>query len=40
MIYLDANSFYAYAMPKLLPMGRFKRTDPKEFDMNKYICNS
>ena len=40
MIYLDANSFYAYAMSKLRPMGRFKWIDPKEFDTNKYICNS
>ena len=27
-------------MSKFLPTGLFKWIDPKEFDMNKYTCNS
>ena len=38
--YLDANSLYSYAMSKFLLTSRFKRIDPKEFDLNKYTSNS
>ena len=40
IIYLDANNLYGYAMSKFLPTSGFKRIDPKEFDLNKYINNS
>ena len=38
--YLDANNFYGYAMPKLLPRSGFKWIDPKEFDLDKYTNSS
>ena len=31
---------YGYAISKFLPTSGFKRIDPKEFDLNKYTCNS
>ena len=37
---MDATNLYGYAMSKFLPTGGFKWIDPKEFDMNKYACNS
>ena len=40
IIYLDANNLYCYAISKYFPMGVFKWIDPKEFDINKYICNT
>ena len=36
-IYLDGNNICGYAMPKFLPKSSFKRIDPKEFDLSKYI---
>ena len=39
-IHLDMNILYTYAMPKLLPTGGSKWTNPKEFNMNKYTSNS
>ena len=38
--YLDTNNLYDYAMSKLLPAGRLKWIDPKEFESNKYTCSS
>ena len=38
IIYLDENNLYNYTMSKFLPTSRFKRIDPKGFDLNK--CNS
>ena len=40
IIYLDQNNLYGYAMRKFLPTSALKRTDPKEFDLNKYTSNS
>ena len=40
LLYLDTNNLYVYAMSEFLPTGRFKWIDPKEFDVNKYTCNS
>ena len=40
IIYLAANNLYGYAMFKFLPTSRFKWTDPKEFDLEKYTNNS
>ena len=40
IIYLDANNLYGYAMFKFLPTCGCKSIDPKEFDLNKYTCNS
>ena len=40
IIYLHANNLYGYAMSKFLPTSGFKWIDPKEFDLNKYICSS
>ena len=34
IIYLDANNLYSNVMSKCLPTSGFKRTDPKEFDLN------
>ena len=39
IIYLDANNFYGYAMPKNLPTTGFKWIDPKDFDLNEYTSN-
>ena len=40
IIYLDANNLYVCAMSKFLSTCGFKWLDPKEFDLNKYTCNS
>ena len=39
-IYVDANNLYGYAISRFLPIVRFKWTDPKNFDSNKYSSNS
>ena len=38
--YLDENSLYGYAMSKFFLIDRFKQTDLKEFESNKYSSNS
>ena len=40
IIYLNANNFYGYGMPKFLPTIESKWIDPKHFDWNKYSSNS
>ena len=41
IMYLDVNNVQGgYAMSNFLPTTIFKWTDPKEFNLNKYISNS
>ena len=40
IIYLDKNNLHGYAISKFIPTSGFKRIDPKEFDLNKYVSNS
>ena len=40
IIYINAGSWYGYAMLKFLPINWFKRMDPKDFDSNKYGSNN
>ena len=40
IICLDPNNLYGYAMLKCFSTGKFKRMDPKMFDLNKYYSNS
>ena len=40
IVYLDANNLYGYTMSTFLPTSGFKWIDPKEFNLNKYTCNS
>ena len=40
IIYLDSNNLYGYAKSKFLPTGKFKRSDLKDFHLNKYNKNS
>ena len=34
------NNLYGYAISKFLPTRGFKWIDSKEFELNKYTCNS
>ena len=36
IIYLDRSKLYGYTMSKFLATIRFKRIDPKKFDLNEY----
>ena len=40
IIYLGANNLYAYEMYKFLSASGFKWIYPKQFESNKYACNS
>ena len=39
-IYLDVKNVYAYGMSNFFPTSRFKHTNAKEFDLNKYTSKS